>query len=220
MIKKILLKTLFTILVLPLAYLIIGLIIFYITVNSDFKQDLKSDYTVYLHTNGVHLDITFDKNRIPEDSILGLFTTAENQYISFGWREENFYLNTPEWKDLTFKNAFKAILMRSPSLMHVTRYNTVQPDWTPIHLNQKQYNKLLREITQTFQKDAENHVILLEDASYSSIDEFYRAKGSYHLFNTCNTWVNRAFKNSGLRACLWTPFDFPLIDKYGQQTLN
>jgi hypothetical protein len=29
-----------------------------------------------------------------------------------------------------------------------------------------------------------------------------------------NTWVNEAFKKSGLKACLWTPFDFILIEKH------
>ena len=27
---------------------------------------------------------------------------------------------------------------------------------------------------------------------------FYRANGSYHLFNTCNTWLARGLKESGI----------------------
>ncbi|REG87882.1 uncharacterized protein DUF2459 [Winogradskyella sediminis] len=56
--------------------------------------------------------------------------------------------------------------------------------------------------------------IILENQGYSSIDDFYKAKGSYSCFKTCNSWVNSAFKESGLKSCLWTPFDFGLMNKY------
>ncbi|MGI9526137.1 MAG: DUF2459 domain-containing protein [Weeksellaceae bacterium] len=214
MIGKYIIKTFLAILALPLAYLFIGLVTSYITVNQDFEQDLESEYIVYLHTNGVHLDIAFNKDHIATDAIQGLYTAPENRYISFGWGEENFYLNTREWKDLTVKNAIQAMFMESLSLMHITRYNDVQSDWIQIHLNKEQHHKLLNEIVSTFQTDSKKQVIILKDASYTSTDEFYRAIGSYHIFNTCNTWVNTAFKNSGLKACLWTPFDFALIDLY------
>lgn len=55
---------------------------------------------------------------------------------------------------------------------------------------------------------------VLPDASYTTIDNFYKAKGSYSCFNSCNSWVNRGFKRFGLRACLWTPFDFGLLNKH------
>ncbi|MBL4888255.1 MAG: DUF2459 domain-containing protein, partial [Flavobacteriaceae bacterium] len=45
-------------------------------------------------------------------------------------------------------------------------------------------------------------------------DDFYKANGSFSCLKTCNSWANSAFKESGLKSCFWTPFDFGLINKY------
>lgn len=41
---------------------------------------------------------------------------------------------------------------------------------------------------------------------YFPTDKFYQAAGSYHLFNTCNTWTNRGLKLIKQRTALWTPY--------------
>lgn len=66
----------------------------------------------------------------------------------------------------------------------------------------------------TFYINAERSKILLEGKGYSAVDNFYKSKGSYSCFKTCNTWINTGFKESGLKSCLWTPFDFGLINKH------
>jgi hypothetical protein len=56
--------------------------------------------------------------------------------------------------------------------------------------------------------------IILSERGYTRKDDFYKANGRYSLFKTCNSWVNLGFKESGLKACLWTPFDFGLLRKH------
>ncbi|UOP01875.1 DUF2459 domain-containing protein [Kingella potus] len=53
-------------------------------------------------------------------------------------------------------------------------------------------------------------------AHYTPDDAFYEAEGRYHLFNTCNSWLNRRLAESGLRSVVWTPFAAPLLDAYRQ----
>ena len=55
---------------------------------------------------------------------------------------------------------------------------------------------------------------MLQGYTYGNNDQFYEAVGSYSCFKTCNTWTNQALKESKLKACLWTPFDFGIISKY------
>ncbi len=31
------------------------------------------------------------------------------------------------------------------------------------------------------------------------------------MFSTCNEWVNKGLKATGLKSCLWTPFDTGLF---------
>ena len=61
--------------------------------------------------------------------------------------------------------------------------------------------------------------IILKNKGYTSNDDFYKAKGNYSCFKTCNSWVNTGFKESGLTSCLWTPFDFGLLNKYQIENL-
>lgn len=212
LIKK-LIKYIGFVLLLPLGYLIIAVITSLITVSTE-PSELPTPHTIYLTTNGVHMDIVLPKTLLTENLALQLHQQPSDKFVAFGWGDENFYLNTPTWGDLTFKNAFGAMFLKSSTLMHVTRYRSVQKRWIPIHINQDQLKALNDYIAGTFQNTADHRIQLLPNKGYTSQDNFYKAKGSYSCFKTCNTWVNAAFKQSNLKACLWTPFDFGLLMHY------
>ena len=136
------------------------------------------------------------------------------KYLSFGWGDENFYVNTPTCGDLTFRNAFKAMFLKSPTLMYLTRYKSELSDWIEIKISKTELQKLNSYLLNTFKTNENGKKIILKNQGYSSTDDFYKAKGSYSCFKTCNSWVNSGFKESGLTSCLWTPFNFGLITKY------
>ena len=98
--------------------------------------------------------------------------------------------------------------------MHVTRYTSKRSDWTEIKISQSELDSLTSYLQNTFKTDENGAKIILENQGYSSTDDFYKANGSYSCLKTCNSWVNTGFKQSGLKSCLWTPFDFGLISKY------
>lgn len=206
-------KWLLFFLLIPVSYLLISLILSSITINNKNGNQV-SEKIIYLTTNGVHLDIVIPK--INMDTLLykGLKQEPMDQYLSFGWGDENFYINTPTWGDLTFKNAFTAMFLKSSTLMHVTRHQNKQPDWIEIKITESEFKKLSSYLHNTFKTDENGMKIILENQGYSAIDNFYKAKGSYSCFTTCNSWVNRGFKESGLKSCFWTPFDFGLLNKY------
>ncbi len=134
--------------------------------------------------------------------------------MSFGWGEENFYLNTPTWNDLTFGNGFRALFLKSSTLIHLTRYEQKRNDWIEIKVSEMELKDLNSYIFDSFKTNNDGSKIMLENKGYSINDDFYKAKGNYSCFKTCNSWVNSGFKQSGLKPCLWTPFDFSLMNKY------
>ncbi|MFS4484019.1 DUF2459 domain-containing protein [Hyunsoonleella sp. 2307UL5-6] len=196
-----------------IAYIIISLIFSSITVNKN-DEITKNIKSVYLHTNGVHLDIVIHKNNISSKTLENIYILEDENYISFGWGDENFYINTPTWGDLTLKNGFSAMFLKSTSLMHVTRYTTKDDNWTLVKLSERELNALNTYIFQTFKLNNDNKFDILPNTFYTAFDNFYKANGSYSCLDTCNSWVNTGFKASDLKACLWTPFDFGLINKY------
>ena len=123
-------------------------------------------------------------------------------------------MNTPTWNDLTFGNAFKAMFLKSPTLIHLTKYKQIRKYWTKVILSESELKKLNQFISESFKKDVSGNKIIIANSGYSINDDFYKANGSFSCFKTCNSWVNKAFKESDLKSCLWTPFDFGLINKY------
>ena len=212
-ILKIMLKSVLYSLIIPVLYLIISLIFISITINKKDKTTICEN-TIYLHTNGIHLNVILPKENIEINLLKDLNLSDIEKYASFGWGDENFYINTPTWNDLTFGNAFQAMFFKSTTLMHVTRYKRKQTDWIKIDINENELKNLNKYIFETFKKNETGNIIILRNKGYSKTDDFYHAKGYYSIFKTCNSWVNKGFKESGLKSCYWTPFDFGLINKY------
>ncbi len=201
-------------LLVPVTYILVALILSRVTIDREVGDPEVAEHIIYLNTNGVHLDIVIPMENLDSLLLSGLKRDSRDRYLSFGWGEENFYLHTPTWADLTFSNAFSALFLRTTTLMHVTRHKRKRLDWIEIKVNDTELSQLNAYIIGTFRLDANGRKLPLESDSYSSRHAFYQAVGSYSCFKTCNSWVNTGFKESGLRSCLWTPFAFGLMNKY------
>lgn len=199
-------------LIIPVFYILISLVLTSITVNESVLN-VNTKKVIYLNTNGVHLDIIIPVLDINDKLMSGLEIKGA-KYLSFGWGDENFYLNTPSWNDLTFKNAFSALFLNSKTLIHLTKYSQRNTKWTVVNLNEEQLLKLNKCILNSFKLDKNDAKMILKHRGYSFNDDFYKANGSYSCFKTCNSWVNSVLKESDLKSCYWTPFDFGVINKY------
>lgn len=181
------------------------------------------DVTIYILTNGVHTDIVVPvrneqmdwSKELKFENTVGKDTVAS--YVGLGWGDKGFYLNTPTWADLKFSTAFKAAFALSTSAMHVTYHKELVESATckKIIISKAQYARLITYVTESFKTDSAGHFINIKtNANYSKEDAFYEANRRYNLFFTCNTWANNALKSCGQKACLWTPADTPIFDKY------
>ena len=197
----------------PLTYIVVDFLLSAITVNKEDNSNVHNN-RIYLFSNGVHLDIAIPKSSIDANLLSGLENIENGNYLSFGWGDKGFYLDTPTWSELKFSTAFRAGFMKSTTLMHVTKYGQQQGDWIEIMIDDQELKLLNDYIFQSFNCDEQARKIILPNKGYSAFDNFYKANGSYSLFKTCNTWLNTGFKRSGLKACYWTAFDRGLLKKY------
>lgn len=207
------LKWVLYILLIPITYLLISLLLTAITIDRR-NENQVFEKTIYLSTNGVHLDIILHKKDIDPLLLDGIRKEPYEQYLAFGWGDEDFYINTPTWGDLTLTNAFSAMFLKSSTLMHVTRYRHTYSDWVEVKISESELRQLNTYLQHSFKTDKKGEKLLLINQGYTPTDDFYKAVGSYSCLYTCNSWANSAFKRSGLKACLWTPFDFGLLSKY------
>jgi len=218
---KIILKIFLTFFGFIILYIIVALSLSKITINQE--PVTKPEVEVYILTNGVHTDIVvpikteqidwsrqikFENTKIADSTY---------KYLAMGWGDKGFYLETPEWSDLKASVAFKAATGLSTTAIHATYYKkmTESDDCKKMMVSKEQYDRLIKYIDESFQKDASGNFLNIKtNANYGKTDAFYEANGSYSLFHTCNTWANSGLKASGQKCCFWTALDSGIFSKY------
>jgi uncharacterized protein (TIGR02117 family) len=165
-------------------------------------------HKMFIASNGVHLDIVLPVSNLSKNLSTQLDFPFQAHYVSFGWGDKNFYVNTPEWSDLTLPVAFKAVFLNSESAMHVTFYRQKYTHWKKVELCPQQLDSLQNYVANSFKKDEAGRLIKTGFPGYSSADIFYEANGSFSLFNTCNVWTNSALKKLDIKTSVWSPFPF------------
>lgn len=200
-------------LLIPILYFLIALLSSLISIGEK-DSEIEKKHKAYLHTNGVHMDILLAKENMTDELLEGLNEKPGDQYFSFGWGDKDFYLNTPNWEDLKFSTAFSAMFLASETLIHVSRYRGKLRGCVEVPLSAEQLAQLNDFLLNSFELDEQGKKSILPNKGYAHYDDFFQAKGAYSCLKTCNSWVNDALKSCGATACLWTPFDWALMDLY------
>jgi uncharacterized protein (TIGR02117 family) len=206
-----------------LVYVIASIGLSKIEVNSDLIARNK-EIEVYIQTNGVHSDIVVPvKNELKDWSKEIQFQQTKSKdslmnYLSFGWGDKGFYLETPTWADLKASTAFNAAFGLGESAMHTTFYKKMAEgkDCVKIKISKEEYLKLVDYIEDSFDRNNEGIPIFIPAVTYDKNDIFYEANRSYSLFYTCNTWANNALKSAGQKAAFWTNYDQGIFQHYSK----
>ncbi len=175
-------------------------------------HDCISMHKIFISGNGVHLDIIIPAEKLEHQIQKNIKIVPGTKFIAFGWGDKQFYINTPEWSDLKLSVAFKALFLKTESAMHVTCLPYEQNGWQKLKLCEWQFEKLNRYIDNSFKKTNDSKKYNeIKFGGYSDYDFFYEAKKSFSLFETCNSWVNRALKKIEIKTSVWSPFDFSVL---------
>jgi uncharacterized protein (TIGR02117 family) len=166
---------------------------------------------MYISSNGVHTDFVIRRDHLPADLLGELGELATYEYLGFGWGDKGFYLDTPTWADLEPGTAIRAMLLPSPTAVHVTGYDTVGDDWATLAVTAWQLEQLLVYLRSTFSYGATGQIQPIDHPGYGDNDRFYEAVGSYNAIVTCNTWINRGLKRMHVRTALWAPSEWGIM---------
>ncbi|OEZ31307.1 TIGR02117 family protein [Variovorax boronicumulans] len=215
MIRRWLLRIAFTLLGLLLAitlYVAVACALVFWPANAKPPAE-PATVEAWVLSNGVHTDLVFPVRSATVDW-LQLFPLSDfkapppdAEFVAIGWGDREFYLHTPTWGDLTAARAFGALSGGNRSLLHVTYLQRAQlrRGAYKLPLSQAQYAQLVAYVRATLPS---GRATPIAGAHYASDDAFYEARGSYHLFETCNTWTGRGLRQAGVTVSRWTPFDF------------
>ena len=147
------LKTLFfiilSIFLFVVVYLLIESIFSKITTNYGTNEDLE--YEIFIKSNGVHTDVVLP---LKSDIInwFEFFSSSDTLskrddflYISIGWGDKGFYLDTPTWAQLKLSTALIAGFGLGNAALHITYYDEIAEDdlTYKIQISKKQYSLLV-----------------------------------------------------------------------------
>ncbi len=133
---------------------------------------------------------------------------AENYSLGvFGWGNRKFYLETPTWDKLRASTVAYAFSGVGETCVHVNL--TTDLAWPRessrmLRLTDEQFGSLARHVVSTMELDSAGKAQAIEGAHYRTTDAFYRGRGCYHLFRTCNVWVGEGLRKAGVRVGVWT----------------
>jgi uncharacterized protein (TIGR02117 family) len=169
------------------------------------------DYRVCVANVGIHTNIVvpvrnaiFDWRPLLELRELKGKRAKSFQYLSFGWGDRLFYMQTPTPADLKLTNALDALFTPGPSVMYVEGYaqrpRGVELKCVPV--TRQDYLQLMTFIQTSFQTNSQ-HQATLAGAGYNANASFYEAYGTYSIFRTCNAWTAEALRAADLNTPLW-----------------
>jgi uncharacterized protein (TIGR02117 family) len=158
----------------------------------------------YYHT-GIIIELDAEARRCLEVS--SHFT--RHRYVDIGWGDEVFYQD-PEF---TLCKAARAILIPTSSVVRVEGFDQDVQDILAssdramkISITKDEFAKLCEFINGSLKRDADKNLLIASVHDSGNVI-FFKSPYSYDLFNTCNTWIARAFKHAGLgvsSACVVT----------------
>jgi uncharacterized protein (TIGR02117 family) len=197
-------------------YVLAAFLLTMIADNTSF-QETETGIEIYVQTNGAHTNIVlpvenelYNWKEFIDTSQFKQKGTAFT-HISFGWGDKEFYISTPTWSDLKFSTALKALFWPTSTAMYVTYYESFRYNSSymrRIKISAKEYKHIIHAIKESFQTQLNGTTLLIDCCRYDNMnDNFYEAKGSYHLFKTCNNWTNDVLRRAGVKCALWAPFD-------------
>lgn len=150
-----------------------------------------------IHHGSLHTGLAVKRADIPPGLWPANRDYAKFKYLEIGWGEDDGYR-----KPLTTAIAVKALAGSRRTVLLADGFSTVgekvgSPRFTVIQvdLSDRGFARLCRHIEQTYALDDVGRPIRLEKG-------WYRARGTYSAFRTCNTWAAEGLRQAG---CPITP---------------
>ena len=209
-------KAIFKLCLLGLALIAVYFVIAFLLVlfpENMHERASESSIEAYVRSNGVHTDVVLPIRSADVDWTEYFPTSdakaapADAAYIAIGWGDKEFYLNTPNWSDLTASRAVSALIGRDTTLLHVTYLTQAElGERYKIGLDAQQYT-ILKQYILDAAPLKDGRAIAVAGAHYEDGDAFYEAHGQYSMVNTCNTWLGDGLRRAGVPMSRWTPLD-------------
>lgn len=157
-------------------------------------------HIVYVVSNGWHTAVVLPRAALAET---GLLPEADDfpdaAFLEFGWGDRIYY----PAEDKTVGMTLGAALTATPAVMHAAgldrapRPAGADREVVSVALTATGFRRLTAAIAGDFQRPEGGRATPVSRGLYPN-SNFYHARGTFHLFNTCNTWTARMLRAAGV----------------------
>ena len=168
--------------------------------------------SVKIYNGGIHTEIIvpvkneyFDWNQYLPLTEIGREAASDYKYLSLGWGDRAFMLETPTPGSINPITGLKALIFPNPSTVQVQGYRVLSPnpETKCVKISGANYLRMVNFIKNTFQLDARENKIKIS-YGYDNNDSFYEAKDSYWILRTCNDWTAEALRKAEVNTPVWS----------------
>jgi len=165
------------------------------------QTDPGAKTVIFVTSNGWHSGIVVAKADLPPDRLAETADFPEARFLEFGWGDAVYY----PAKQPTFGMTLRAALVPTPAVVHVAGLwgepARVYPkaEVVSLPIDDENFRRLVDFVDATFERSGAMRVAATGPGLYAT-SRFYPAKGSFYLFNTCNTWTARALAAAGFEV--------------------
>jgi uncharacterized protein (TIGR02117 family) len=153
---------------------------------------------IFVTSNGWHSSIIVAKADLPPNRIPEKADFPSARFLEFGWGDAVFY----PAKQMTLGMTLRAAFVPTPAVVHVAGLREEPARSFPkaevvfLPIDAENFVRLVDFIDSSFERFGASRAAATGPGLYAT-SRFYAAKGSFHLFNTCNTWTARALAAAG-----------------------
>ena len=165
---------------------------------TELEKSAKNE--VYVVYHGWHTGFVVHASEIQKEipELKQRFGNAP--YIEFGWGDKEFYQANEITPDITLK----AIFLPTESVLHAVAVSSEADKYfkhSEVHkfcLEDLELKSLIDFISNSFYRDESGSILKLNHGIYGD-SQFYKAKGNFHIFNTCNKWTAKGLESTGMK---------------------
>ncbi len=177
---------------------------FWLAACSSTSPGLKADtgprtQTISVISNAWHTAIVLPGPKVVKTGLLPESADfPDAAFLEFGWGDRVYY----PADEPTFEMALTAAMTSTPAVMHIAvrsqaPYSYEGLEVIDVALTKEGFTLLVKAIAGELKRPQGGRTEPVSTGLYPQ-SYFYEAKGSFHLFNTCNTWTARMLQTGGL----------------------
>ena len=106
-------------------------------------------------------------------------------------------------EEITSGVTLKAIFLPTDSVVHAVAVTRKADNFfkhsevEKFCLEDPEFKSLVKFISSSFFRDESGNILKLNHGIYGD-SQFYKAKGDFHIFNTCNKWTAKGLESAGM----------------------